>query len=128
MHKEKGIPMTHWEKTSCGLCLQCCGLEVLVENNRIVKVRPDKDNPRSRAYVCRKGLKIAHLQHNSQRLNYPMGKKNGQLERLTWDRALTEICSRLGDILEKHRTGWSFCPRVSVWILKDRLLGLTSMN
>ena len=94
--------MTYWKKTSCGLCLQCCGLEVKVENNRIVKVRPDKDNPRSRGYVCRKGLKIAHLQHNSQRLDYPLGRQDGQFERLTWDGALTEIGDRLGEILDKH--------------------------
>lgn len=40
--------MDQWPKTSCGLCAQNCGLEVQVENNRMVKVRPDKDNPRSR--------------------------------------------------------------------------------
>ncbi|MBW1943375.1 MAG: hypothetical protein JRJ51_11150, partial [Deltaproteobacteria bacterium] len=45
-----------WEKTSCSICFTSCGLEVLVEDNRIVKVRPDKDNPRSEGYVCRKGL------------------------------------------------------------------------
>ncbi len=35
-----------WKKTTCVLCANVCGLEVRVENNRIVKVRGDKDNPR----------------------------------------------------------------------------------
>ena len=52
-----------WKKTGCICCAQNCGLEVLVEQNRIVKVRPDKDNPRSEGYVCRKGLKNAHCRH-----------------------------------------------------------------
>ena len=31
-------------KTGCVLCAQNCGLDVEVENNRIVKVKPDKSN------------------------------------------------------------------------------------
>ncbi len=47
-------------KTSCVLCAQNCGLEVEVENNRIVKVQPDKSNAKSEGYACRKGLNIAY--------------------------------------------------------------------
>ena len=69
--------MNEWEKASCVLCAQNCGLEALEENNRIVKVRPDKDNPRSQGYACRKGLNIAYHQHHDQRLTHPLKK---------WDR------------------------------------------
>ena len=31
--------MGEWKKTGCVLCAQNCGLEVLVEDNRMVKVR-----------------------------------------------------------------------------------------
>jgi anaerobic selenocysteine-containing dehydrogenase len=31
--------MSKWHKTGCVLCAQNCGLEVLVEDNRMVKVR-----------------------------------------------------------------------------------------
>jgi anaerobic selenocysteine-containing dehydrogenase len=43
--------MGEWKKTGCVLCAQNCGLEVFVEDNRIVKTRGDKDNPRSKGYV-----------------------------------------------------------------------------
>ena len=43
-------------KTGCVLCAQNCGLEAEVEDNRIVKVRPDKSNVRSEGYCCRTGL------------------------------------------------------------------------
>ena len=94
--------MTAFQKTGCGLCLQSCGLEVMVEDNRIVKVRPDKDNLRSEGYVCRKGMKIAHLQHNAQRLSRPLKKTTGGFEPLDWDNALGEISEKLGRILEQH--------------------------
>ena len=61
--------MEQWHKTSCVMCAQNCGLEVKVENNKMVKVRPDKDNPRSQGYVCRKGLNVDRHQHHVQRLS-----------------------------------------------------------
>ena len=42
--------MGDWKKTSCVLCGQNCGLEVVVEENSIVRVRSDKENPRSEGY------------------------------------------------------------------------------
>lgn len=63
--------MGEWKKSGCILCAQNCGLELEIENNRIVKVRGDKDNPRSLGYCCQKGLKIAHYAHNGDRLYYP---------------------------------------------------------
>ena len=31
--------MDQWKKTTCVLCVNFCGLEVLVENNQIMKAR-----------------------------------------------------------------------------------------
>ena len=91
-----------WKKTSCCLCLQTCGLEVMVENNEIVKVRPDKANLRSQGYACRKGLKVAHYQHHRQRLEQPLKRQNGRLVPIGWDEVLAEIGQRLGATLEKY--------------------------
>jgi hypothetical protein len=38
-------------------------LEVLVENNRMIRVKPDKSNPRSQGYACRKGLNVIYHQY-----------------------------------------------------------------
>lgn len=94
--------MSEWEKTGCALCAQNCGLEVLVENNRIVKVRGDKSNPRSQGYICRKGRNIAHFQHHEQRLKYPLKKVNGEFVRISWDQAISEIAARLKEIRDKY--------------------------
>lgn len=88
-----------WKKTGCVLCAQNCGLEVLVEANRIQKVRPDKDNPRSQGYACRKGLNIAYFQHHAQRLAYPLKRVGRAFQRICWAEALDEISDRLREIL-----------------------------
>jgi anaerobic selenocysteine-containing dehydrogenase len=94
--------MTEWKKTSCVLCAQNCGLEVQAEGSRIVKVRPDRDNPRSEGYSCRKGLKIAHFQSHAQRLKHPLKKVGSGFERITWDQAIAEITAKLKAILDRH--------------------------
>ncbi len=94
--------MGEWKKTGCVLCAQNCGLEVEVENNRIVKVRGDKDNPRSKGYACRKGLSIAYLQHHKDRLKDPLKRSGSGFERISWDQAIGEISAKLKEIISKN--------------------------
>ena len=91
-----------WKKTACVLCANRCGLEVQVEDNRIVKVRGDKDSPISEGYVCRKGLNVAYHQHNKDRLRYPLKKVGDRFERISWDQAISEIAEKLKGILAQH--------------------------
>ncbi len=94
--------MTTWQKTGCVLCAQNCGLEVQVEQNTIVKVRPDKANPRSRGYACRKGMNIAHHQHHDDRLTHPLKKTSQGFAKISWEQAFSEIGERLKAITDDH--------------------------
>lgn len=91
-----------WKKTACVLCGNGCGLEVQVENNRIVKVRPHKDSPISEGYACRKGTSIAFHQHNADRVLYPLKKVGDRFERVSWDQAISEIAEKLKAILGQY--------------------------
>ncbi len=94
--------MGQWHKTSCVLCAQNCGLEVEVENNRIIKVKGDKSSVKSEGYVCRKGMNIAYHQHNADRLQYPLKKVGNKFERISWEQAIDEIASRLKSIVGQY--------------------------
>ena len=89
-------------KTGCVLCAQNCGLQVEIENNRIVKVKGDKANGQSEGYVCRKGMNVAHHQHNADRLQYPLKKVGGRFERISWDQAIDEIAGKLKGIIAQY--------------------------
>ena len=110
--------MISWKKTSCALCGLNCGLEVRIENNQIVKVRPDKENPRSEGYACRKGLNIAFHQHNADRLTHPLKKVGDTFEQISWDQAISEIAEKLQKILNQHG------PRSLAWMISVPLLPL----
>jgi anaerobic selenocysteine-containing dehydrogenase len=91
-----------WKKTACVLCGNGCGLEVEVENNRIIKARGDKDSPISEGYTCRKGINIAYHQHNKDRVLYPLKKSGTGFQRISWDQAMSEISERLKSVLAQH--------------------------
>ncbi len=94
--------MSEWHKTGCVMCAQNCGLEVRVENNRMVRVRPDGDNPRSQGYACRKGLNVMYHQHHAQRLTHPLKRVGERFEKISWDQAINEIAARLRAIVDAH--------------------------
>ena len=87
--------MGEWKKTQCTVCGVSCGIEVEVENGKIISSRPDKDSPRSHGYACRKGRNSKYFMHHGDRLDYPMKKVNGKFERISWDQAISEIAAKL---------------------------------
>ncbi len=94
--------MGSWLKTGCVLCAQNCGLEVLVENGRMQKARPDKDNVRSQGYACRKGLKVRFHQYPADRLTAPLKRVGDHFETITWDQAISEIAANLQELIGRH--------------------------
>ncbi|MBW1899716.1 MAG: molybdopterin-dependent oxidoreductase, partial [Deltaproteobacteria bacterium] len=94
--------MGKWHKTGCVLCAQNCGLEILVEDNRMVKVRPDKENLRSQGYVCRKGLNVIHHQYSKDRLTTPLKKVGDKFEPISWDQAIDEIADKMKGVVDQH--------------------------
>ncbi|MBF0228049.1 MAG: molybdopterin-dependent oxidoreductase [Desulfamplus sp.] len=94
--------MGKWHKTGCVLCSQNCGLEVEVEDNKMVKVRPDKDNPRSRGYACRKGMNIIYHQYPSDRLKEPLKRVGDKFIPIDWEQATDEIAAKLKEIVAKY--------------------------
>ena len=94
--------MSEWYKTGCVLCVQNCGLEVLVEDGRMVKVRPDKENPRSQGYACRKGLNVIYHQYPADRLTEPLKRKGDDFVPISWEQAIDEIADRMKVLVERH--------------------------
>ncbi|MFZ5569696.1 MAG: molybdopterin-containing oxidoreductase family protein [Thermodesulfobacteriota bacterium] len=94
--------MNGWHKTGCVLCAQNCGLEILVENNRMVKVRPDPENLRSQGYACRKGLNVLYHQYPADRLTEPLKREGDRLVPISWDQAIGEIADKLRALVDRH--------------------------
>ena len=88
---------------TCTLCEAMCGLEFAVEDNRILSVRADADDVFSHGYVCPKGVAIAAVHDDPDRLRQPMRRTpSGDFERIGWDEALALAAERLSAIRARH--------------------------
>lgn len=94
--------MGEWKKTQCSFCAVGCGIEVEIENNKIINVRPDKDSPHSRGYCCRKGRTAKYFVDHGDRLLYPKKRVGDHYERISWEQAYKEITEKMNKILAEH--------------------------
>lgn len=94
--------MGQWHKTGCVLCAQNCGLEVLVEDNRMIKVKPDKSNLRSEGYACRKGLNVIYHQYPKDRITEPLKRVGDKFEPISWEQAIKEIAEKMKHLVDTH--------------------------
>src|SRR5262249_8056889 len=88
---------------SCNLCEAGCGLKLEVEEDRIVSVQPDENDPHSQGYVCPKGIAIADIHHDPDRLRGPVRRaSDGSFHPVSWDEAFALAGSRLREIRTRH--------------------------
>jgi anaerobic selenocysteine-containing dehydrogenase len=89
--------------TACILCSINCGLQIGVEDRRIVKVKGDRAHPTSEGYLCEKAQRLDHYQNGRDRLTSPMRRRpDGSYEAVDWDTAIAEVAERLAAVRDAH--------------------------
>jgi anaerobic selenocysteine-containing dehydrogenase len=86
----------------CMLCEALCGLEVEHDGERVLKIRGDEQDPFSRGHICPKGVALAELQNDPDRLRHPLKKVGDGFAEIGWDEALDLAAERLADIQKRH--------------------------
>ncbi|MGI9592432.1 MAG: molybdopterin-containing oxidoreductase family protein, partial [Myxococcota bacterium] len=94
--------MPETRKSFCRFCHVFCGLEVDVDDGRVVAVRGDRDNEVTRGYSCLKGRAEAERIHHSDRLLSSQRRDGEAWTSIGRERALDEVADRLGDIAARH--------------------------
>jgi anaerobic selenocysteine-containing dehydrogenase/ferredoxin-NADP reductase len=90
----------------CTLCRSRCGTLNVVENDRLVAVRPNPAHPTGKA-LCPKGRAAPEIAHSARRLKTPLrrtapkGATDPGFVPISWDEALSEIAERLGRYREE---------------------------
>ena len=88
--------------THCPYCAVQCGMNLLVEADKVVGFEPRYDFPVNEGRLCPKGV-TAYLQvHHPDRLLHPLIKRNGMFERATWDEALDLVVAKFKESQAKH--------------------------
>ncbi len=95
--------MKQEKKTFCRVCEPACGMIAVVEDGEMTALKPDRDHPVTKGFVCHKGIYGLDIHNDPDRLKVPLKRNaSGDFEESTWDVVLPEIASRLKTIHETH--------------------------
>lgn len=101
---------TETRLTACNLCEAMCGLVLTLERGpegtRVTDVRGNPDDPLSRGHVCPKGVAIADVWADPDRLTRPVHRvgsgPDATWEEISWDEALDLAADGLARVAAEH--------------------------
>lgn len=87
------IDVDSWHQGVCRFCGTGCGIQIGMTGGRVVDVKGDPA-AHNRGRLCIKGILNREILYVEDRALYPMIRRNGQLERASWEEAMKLIASR----------------------------------
>ncbi len=85
-------------KMICPMCSVGCGLDVFVEDGRVVRTRGMPEHPINK--ICPKGTSLNKLVHHPDRILRPMRKTKGGYRPVAWGEAIDIISNDLATLRE----------------------------
>ena len=61
----------------CNLCEAICGIELTIEDGAVTGIRGNEADPLSRGYICPKGVSMADVHDDPDRLRRPIRRVGG---------------------------------------------------
>lgn len=86
----------------CPFCEATCGLSLEVVDRTVTAVRGDAEDVFSQGFICPKGVAIAELDADPDRLRQPLVRHGERFVEVSWDEAFAEIERRLAPILREN--------------------------
>ncbi|CRK34308.1 hypothetical protein BN1708_006324 [Verticillium longisporum] len=90
-----------WVQSACVLCSNGCGLDIGVKDGKVVGVRGRASDRVNKGRLGPKGLHGWKGINSPDRLQHPLIRRNGKLERATWDEAMGLIVERSKTLIER---------------------------
>jgi assimilatory nitrate reductase catalytic subunit len=89
--------------TVCGYCSTGCGLNIHIKDGHAVNLSPTTEYPVNRGVACPKGWEALNVLKADDRATTALLRgENGNLEPVSWDRAMRTFAERFKDIQAKH--------------------------
>jgi len=101
-----------WVASTCQGCTQWCAIEVLVQNDRAVRVRGNQNSKTNHGYVCPRGHLIPAQMYDPDRIKVPLKRTNPAKGRgvdpkfvpITWDEALDTVADKMIELRKANET------------------------
>ena len=90
----------------CNLCEAICGLELTLEDGAVTSVRGNPADPLSRGHICPKGVAIADVYTDPDRLRRPVRRVpaagGSTWEEISWDEAFDLVADGFARTIRDH--------------------------
>ncbi|MHC5001749.1 MAG: molybdopterin oxidoreductase family protein [Planctomycetota bacterium] len=90
-----------WYKSVCRFCGTGCGVQLGMRGDRLAALRGDPLHPTTKGLVCAKALFLPKIVHSEERLTHPMIRRDGRLERASWDEAMDLVADRFAEAIRR---------------------------
>jgi len=87
---------------TCPLCEATCGLEIEIVDDRVKRIRGDREHVMSAGFICPKGSTLKQLHEDPDRLQTPMIREAGVHRPASWEEAFALIAARFQEVTEQH--------------------------
>nr|MDQ4041177.1 molybdopterin-dependent oxidoreductase [Actinomycetota bacterium] len=85
---------------TCPFCEATCGLEIVLEGDRVTRVRGDADDVHSHGFLCPKATGVKALHEDPDRVRTPLVRDaSGRLAPATWDEAFAAVDAGLSRVI-----------------------------
>ena len=95
-------------------CPDTCATLVTVEDGRATRIAGDPGHPVTQGFLCAKVNRYIERTYDPERVRTPLRrtgpKGSGQFSEISWDEALDEIASRLGEIVRSPEGPQAILP------------------
>jgi anaerobic selenocysteine-containing dehydrogenase len=98
------------QQTLCRMCDDRCGIDVYLEDGRIVDILGNKDHLWNRGRLCVKARAAVDMVYHPDRILAPLKRTDRGWQEIPIEQALGEIAVRLAEIKEQHGA-----RSISVW-------------
>ncbi|HQF51753.1 MAG TPA: molybdopterin-dependent oxidoreductase, partial [Thermoleophilia bacterium] len=86
----------------CRMCDDRCGIDVHLEDGRIVDILGNKEHPWNRGRLCVKARAAVDMIYHPDRVLTPLKRTADGWEQIPLDQALDEIAGRLADVRDRY--------------------------
>jgi anaerobic selenocysteine-containing dehydrogenase len=91
---------THYR--NCNICEAMCGLKIEYQDQQILTIKGDKDDPFSQGYMCPKATALQDFYNDKDRLKTPIKRTATGWKDISWDDAFSEIAAKFKQIQAEH--------------------------
>ncbi len=89
-------------KSACRMCRRACGIDMRLQDGRIVEVKGTAENPASTGVLCPKGRAIVDYINSAGRIRHPLKRNGDSWRQIGWDEAIDTIAIKLERIKREY--------------------------